>query len=193
MKRRDALKGIGLSIGYAVATPTIISILHSCQTDADKWVPSFFTVDEGLVLKTIVDLILPKTELTPGAIEVNVPEFLDLYALKVYDTDQQNIFKQGINAVINSFDRKVSEIKEEDYHELLTKYLKADKEAQNSFNINEKDKVVFNTLKKIRDTSVWAYKTSEEIGENVLAYDPVPGKYYCDDLDELTNGKAWSL
>lgn len=193
MKRRDALKGIGLSLGYAVATPTIISMLHSCKTDAKHWTPSLLTVDQGLVLKTIVDLILPKTELTPGALDVNVPEFLDIYALNVYDSDQQNQFKQGINEIIKSFNKKVSKIKEEDYHELLTKYLKADKETQISFNINEIDKVVFNSLKTIRDASVWAYKTSEEIGENILAYDPVPGKYYCGDLDELTNGKAWSL
>lgn len=193
MKRRDALKGIGLSIGYAVATPTIISMLHSCKTDADKWIPSFFTVDEGLVLKTIVDLILPKTELTPGALDVNVPEFLDNYTLKVYDTDQQNKFKHGINEVIKSFNKKVSKLNEEDYHNLLTKYLKADKETQNDFMGNQTDKIIFNTLKKIRETTVWAFKTSEEIGENVLAYDPVPGKYYCGDLDELTGGKAWSL
>ncbi|MEJ2163444.1 MAG: gluconate 2-dehydrogenase subunit 3 family protein, partial [Robiginitalea sp.] len=39
-----------------------------------------------------------------------------------------------------------------------------------------------------------AYKTTEYIGEEILAYLPVPGEYIgCGDLDELTGGKAWSL
>ena len=41
--------------------------------------------------------------------------------------------------------------------------------------------------------TISAYLTTEEIGENVLVYDPVPSQYYCGDLQELTGGKAWSL
>jgi len=41
--------------------------------------------------------------------------------------------------------------------------------------------------------TISAYKGSEYIGENVLAYLPVPGEYIaCDDLQTLTGGKAWS-
>ena len=46
----------------------------------------------------------------------------------------------------------------------------------------------------LRNSSVWAYKTSELIGETVLAYAPIPGKQQgCISLDEATGGKAWSL
>jgi len=46
----------------------------------------------------------------------------------------------------------------------------------------------------LRDNTVWAYKTTEEIGENVLAYDPIPGvQLGCVSLKEATGGKAWSL
>ena len=54
-------------------------------------------------------------------------------------------------------------------------------------------KLVFETLKGLRGRAVWAYKTSEKIGEDVLAYDPVPAEQKgCIPLSE-TNGKAWSL
>ena len=89
MNRRNALKGLGLSIGYTIATPTIISMLQSCKTEVDLWVPSFFTMDEGIVVKNLIDLILPKTQNTPGALEVNVPEFLDVYISKTYDDIKQ--------------------------------------------------------------------------------------------------------
>ncbi len=40
--------------------------------------------------------------------------------------------------------------------------------------------------------AIWAYFTSEEIGENVLSYDPIPGKYEpCKPLSEV--GNKWSL
>jgi hypothetical protein len=45
-----------------------------------------------------------------------------------------------------------------------------------------------------RDAVIKAYKTSEYIGEEVLAYLQIPGgNIGCGDLDELTGGRAWSL
>ena len=197
MKRRDALKGLGLSLGYVIATPTVVSMLQSCKTEANQWVPVFFTVDEGHVLKNLIDLILPKSELTPGALEVNVPEFLDLYAFKVYSEEQQNKYKKDIQGIINELlgsKRKVSKITTDDYDALLSKYLKADKETQASFKNSEKEKTVFEGLINLRNTSVWAYKTSELIGETVLAYAPIPGQQQgCISLEEATKGIAWSL
>ena len=48
-------------------------------------------------------------------------------------------------------------------------------------------------LNNLKWMTINAYKTSQEIGENVLVYDPVPGAYLCGDLQELTGGKSWSL
>ena len=46
----------------------------------------------------------------------------------------------------------------------------------------------------LRGMTIWGYKTSEYVGEEVLAYLPLPGKYVaCGDIDELSGGKAWSL
>ena len=197
MKRRDLIKGLGLSLGYVAATPTVFSLLQSCKTDADQWIPEFFTVEEGLVIKNLVDLILPKTEILPGALDVNVPEFLDLYAAKAYSPDHQIKLKRDIQEIINellSLQPKVSKLTKENYDNLLSKYLKADQVVQISFKNNQRENVVFSALKNLRNTTVWAYKTSELIGETVLAYAPIPGKQQgCISLDEATGGKAWSL
>ena len=49
-------------------------------------------------------------------------------------------------------------------------------------------------MANIMKERIWAYKKSELIGENILAYDPVPGiQKGCISLDEATDGKAWSL
>ena len=78
MKRREAIRNIGLTTGFVVATPSIFSLLQSCKTDVATWTPSFLTQEEGIMVKNIVDVILPKTEI-PSASELNVPEFIDKY------------------------------------------------------------------------------------------------------------------
>ncbi|MDA0950815.1 MAG: gluconate 2-dehydrogenase subunit 3 family protein, partial [Bacteroidetes bacterium] len=46
---------------------------------------------------------------------------------------------------------------------------------------------------QFRGMVIDAYKSSEYVGENVLAYLPVPGEYVaCDDLETLTGGVAWA-
>lgn len=197
MKRREALKNLGLSFGYVLATPVAISLLQSCKSDLNQWKPLFFSVEEGLVITNLIDLMLPKTALTPGALEVNVPEFLDLYASKVYTREQQDSYKKEIQTIINELPisgNNVSKLSTNDYDNLLSKYLNADAKTRRSFKNGKSTNVVFNSLLKLRNTSVWAYKTSELIGETVLAYDPIPGKQQgCISLDEATGGKAWSL
>jgi len=196
MKRRDVLKGLGLSLGYAVATPTIISLLQSCKTDVVSWTPKFLSMDEGIVLKNLIDLILPETFATPGALEVNVPEFLDVYFGKALDKESQKEYKDGIlaitDALLDSKDSSVSKLKTNDYDKILAKYLRASKEDKENF--SKKDKLIFEVLVELRDTSVWAYRTSQKIGEEVLVYDPIPGAQLgCISVKEATGGKRWSL
>ena len=46
----------------------------------------------------------------------------------------------------------------------------------------------------LRGMTIWGYKTSEYVGEEVLEYLPIPGEYIgCANLNEVTGGKAWSL
>ncbi|TXE06221.1 gluconate 2-dehydrogenase subunit 3 family protein [Seonamhaeicola algicola] len=198
MNRRNALKNIGLSLGYAAVAPSALSILQSCTSEIEVWTPKLLTVDQGFVLKNIIDLILPKTEASPGALEVNVPEFIDLLAFKSYNKKDQTKFIKEIDTFIlelapnKSDDFSISDIKTETYDALLAKYLKSKPETRKSFNKNES--IVFNGLKSIRSKAVWAFKNSELVGEKVLAYNPVPGPDKgCVDLQNTTKGKAWSL
>lgn len=195
MNRRQALKNISLTLGYTAVIPSAFSILQSCQTETKNWKPLFFNSDEAVIIQNLVDLILPTTKSSPGALDVNVPEFIDLYVLKVYDKDDREKYKVGLTSIINELDipsTGAKDLKKEDYDKLLIKYLKASKVKQQQYR-KSKDPV-FKALMNLRDQSIWAYKTSEEIGENVLAYDPIPSvQKGCIDLEEATGGKAWSL
>ncbi|MBJ6366648.1 gluconate 2-dehydrogenase subunit 3 family protein [Snuella sedimenti] len=204
MNRRDVLKNLGLSIGYAVATPSIISLLQSCKTEIDDWKPVFFSADESVIVRNLIDLILPTTSDSPGALDVNVPEFLDLYIYKTYNNKQQESYKEGLSYLLKALqvtDQGTDFLKTEDYDALLAKYLKADKTLQAKHKSHNKDTdgdnhdaMTFKALDKLRSVAVWSYKTSKEIGLNVLSYDPVPGSQKgCISVEEATGGKAWSL
>ncbi|MGC1631030.1 MAG: gluconate 2-dehydrogenase subunit 3 family protein [Gelidibacter sp.] len=201
MNRRDALKNLGLSLGYVIATPTILSMLQSCTATEDKWTPLFFSDKQAYVLENLVDLILPKTKGVPGALDVNVPQFIDLYTYKTATDEQKERYTTGLDAVIeelgipeelNPPNEKPFTLETEKFDAILSKYLRLTKEERLVY--AEQENLVFITLMKIRDQTIWAYKSSKEIGKNVLAYDPIPGQQKgCISVVKATGGKAWSL
>ncbi|NCP21561.1 MAG: hypothetical protein COS42_10750 [Flavobacteriales bacterium CG03_land_8_20_14_0_80_35_15] len=195
MERRDVLKGLGLSLGFVVVSPSLISLLQSCnRTPTLNWQPAFFDKNQIVVLTNLVDLILPKTADSPGALDVNVPQFIDAYAKEVANAEAQKNFTDGLTAILKELDKSVANLKTTDYDGLLKKYFKATAQAQEAFKNNPSEVLVLNSLTTLRSMSIWAYKTSEEVGEKVLAYNPIPGEYKgCLTLQEASGGKAWSL
>lgn len=198
INRRKALKNIGLSIGSLMATPMAMSLLQSCQKETTPWNPVFFSPDESIVIKNIVDLILPHTDDLPGAIDLNIHVFLDRFMAEIYTDEVKAETKEGMAAIMNTFnlseEKSVASLKEKDYDALLNKYLSVTQKEKKKLEEEETEKVILDTLYGIRDLTIWAYKNTEEIGENVLAYDPIPGvQIGCAPLEELTGGKAYTL
>lgn len=195
MNRRDALKSLGLSLGYVIATPTLVSMLQSCTAQPEKWVPIFFSTKQAYVLQNLVNLILPKTDGVLGALDVNVPKFIDMYTAKTATEEQKEIYRTGIDAIIEALGMPIEApytIETEIFDALLSKYLRLTKEERLVY-ITEEN-IIFETLTTIRDQAVWAYLSSKEIGMNVLAYDPIPGQQIgCLSVEKATGGKAWSL
>ena len=91
-----------------------------------------------------------------------------------------------------TFNKELDKGTPEEYDQILAKYLKTDKEQQKVYGkamgdyltalkenpsaTFDKDAQLFYLLSSIRGLTVWGWKTSEEIGKNVLWYDPVPGQ-----------------
>lgn len=198
MKRREALKNLGLATGFVVASPSIISLLQSCTAEAETWTPLFLSVEEGVVLTNLVDIILPKTEI-PSATEVNVPQFIDKYILEVMDDESQAQVKSAFGNIISvlkpNAEDKIGKVTQDNYKALLDNHmlLKDEVDSEREANPEAKDMTKSEFLNNVKWMTINAYKTSQEIGENVLAYDPVPGAYFCGDLQEITGGKSWSL
>jgi DNA replication initiation complex subunit (GINS family) len=215
MDRRRVLKNMGLSLGYIVATPTLLGIVQSCKSEpAITWTPEFLTKDQGAVLTKLVDIILPKTD-TPSASEVQADIFIDKFAKDVMETEQQEFFKMSMGkfmdkALADSGSETIADLTAEDLEPVLSSALKYSKDDQTKMfeSITTYNEALANgetaTLddetsrfafaNNLRGMTIWGYKASEYVGEEVLAYLPVPGEYIaCEDVNELTQGKAWSL
>lgn len=198
MKRRDALKNIGLAAGFAVVAPSFLSLIQSCSK-AELWVPSFLNSEEQTFLINIVDIILPKTEDTPSATEVKVPQFIDKYINEVLEIEDQEITKQAFTnaiAILNPDENtSIGDVNKEKYIALLDKYLLLEDEIDEERVANPEGELMTTSefLGQIKWLTINAYTNSENVGENILIYDPVPTEYYCGDLQELTGGKSYSL
>lgn len=216
MDRRVALKNMGLVLGYTVATPTILGIIQSCKDEKSvSWTPDFFTEDEGNVLRHLVDIILPKTD-TPSATDVNVHMFLDKFANEVMEKEQQDFIKMSMGkfidkALSDSGKKNTGKLAPDDLEPVLAGSLKITKEEQEAYfelieayNLSieeggtaslDDSAARFAFAYNLRENAIYAYKTSEYVGEKVLAYLPVPGPEFiaCGDLQELTGGVAWSI
>ncbi|SDR88054.1 gluconate 2-dehydrogenase subunit 3 family protein [Gramella sp. MAR_2010_147] len=214
MKRRQALKNIGLGAGIFIVGPSTLGLLQSCKNEPEyDWQPTFLSASHGFALKKILDIILPSTD-TPGASDLNIAQFIDSYMDQVADENRRMRFERSAGAFSRAFkaeyDKDQEEGKPEDFENLIKKYLKAtpaEKEEYAKRNTETQDAQKqepeiqldpdagsYAYLTTVRDMGIWAWKNSEEVGENVLWYDPIPGEYIpCGPVSELGGGKAMSL
>lgn len=197
MDRRKALKSAGMLAGASLAMPSLLSLLQACKdTPRLAWQPLFFTEPEARLVGALADAILPRTK-TPGALDAKVDLFIDTLVAKAYPPQGQESFR----AELARFDADCqavhgvgfADLDAEGKREVLEK---AEQEA-GTFNrgvwgtaVGEQKPVKF--YRSFKSLAIWAYFGSEEIGENVLSYDPIPGAYRgCIALADV--GNRWSL
>ena len=214
MNRRKALKNIGMGFGAITATPTVVGLFQSCQTAGPNWTPLHFTKDQFGVVSKLMDIIIPTTDI-PGAIELKLPEFLDGYVDAIINTKGQESLILGLNQYIaialeEKGDDDAGDLTSEELEVELSKYLRGEESQQKNWSKSAsaykaavqkdsaasipKEAMAYEFSVQLRAIAITAFKTNEYIGENVLAYVPIPGQQKgCVDLMEATGGKAYSL
>ena len=201
MDRRAILKYTAYVTGYAITAPLTSAFLSGCKAEpaAPDYIPVFLSEETYLNLKAVVDTMLPKTD-TPGALEVGVPEFIDLVLDKyTEDEDRQKMlggFQSWLSSVQGPESTPYYNLAAEDQLQLLNVL---DKEAIATAESLEEQDLDAEELEErqpwwldLKSLAINSYFASEHVGTQVLAYDPVPGPYQgCIPLSDV--GKAWSL
>lgn len=206
MDRRQALKNIGLTTGFVIASPALFNFLQSCTAEETGWQPIFMDKDEAMIVKNLADTFIPKTEGEPSASEVNVVQFIDSYWNEVSTVKYQGKVKTVLASLKaqmqGEYNEDLSKVTPDNYKHLLDTYMNHPKDdprdapgINNEWELYEDDTPI--TLSKflngLKFMTINAFLNSQKVGEEVLAYDPVPGVYICDDLEKLTGGKQYSL
>ncbi len=207
MKRRDVIKGLGLTFGYAVAAPSVLGMLESCSGKELVWESVFLNDKEKHYTKHLVDIILPVTD-TPGGLEVNLPQFIDMMIQDMFKPDEKELFRDGSDIFSQRFqDKFKKEIgfsnRDEmaqifaDYFNLVTedqsKVLQRQEMRLSDISESEIDDYkMYYCLIQVRKLSLFGFFTSEKIGKEVLSFDPIPGRYDpCIPVSEV--GNAWTI
>lgn len=168
MDRREAIRRTSLLLGGALSSSAIAGVLSGCQaTAAVDWTPVFLDQEQAQILEKLANCILPATE-TPGALEVGVPAFIDLMLKEAHNSEEQHRFTKGLSSLSESsqaaYNKPFSSCSVEEQTAILTA-LENENTPGPSF------------IRMAKELTLLGYFTSEAIMNNVLNYNPVPGKY----------------
>ena len=185
MNRRTILKYTALATGAAVSGPLMSVILSGCQPDvADNYQPKFFNENEMSQLRSLIDVILPKTD-SPSASEVGVHRIMDSMVGEVYTATEQADFRKGFTALTEHLTTTDFQNKKAAEQVQLLQTLDASKD--------ENLKTVRDAYLDVKQQTIAYFLSNEEIGKNYLNYLPVPGKYEACISVEEAGGKLWAI
>ena len=197
MNRRNALRNTGLLLGVTVSSATMSVLFKSCQEQQRlEWKPQFFNSEQASTVSAITEIILPRTD-TPGALDLKVDMFVDLMCKKALSQEDQQHILDGYDRFVKTtqdmFEKDFTSLNEKNQAQVVDKVAS----ETNKFNLSIWGSTIgtqppIDFLRRIKQFSLLGYYSSDEIGKNVLNYDPIPGEFNgCIPVDVV--GNAWTL
>ena len=179
--RREAIRRAALVAGVALAPEWLMAVGQAARPAAQG---SHLTPPQAAIANAVADRILPRTD-TPGAADVGVPAFIDLLYGEFMTPAERTMLTDGLDAV---------EAAAKAAHGGPFSTLAADRQdavLRNIARAEEGKEAGFFRL--IRSATVLGYFTSEQVGRNVLHYDPVPGRFdACVPIDQVGR-RNWTV
>lgn len=206
MDRRTALRNISVGLSGVASTPVLLSLLASSTANAATWKAESFSPELQHIVTRLVDVILPGSS-TPGALDVNVPQFIDKLYTHIFSSTDQQTFSRGATVFAKKFEqvfrRQAIDGGVDEFQQLLEGYFDLSQQEQNKI-FAEQDRslgdidpankdtyLIYKFLLSVRQNTLFGYFTSEKVGKEVLNYDPIPDRYDgCIPLADI--GNAWT-
>jgi len=182
MDRRKAIKNTALFVGATLSSSTLATMLQSCQgQDRLSWTPLFFNEEQAQIVSEITEMILPRTE-TPGAKDLKVDIFVDLMFKETLSPSDQEHVLVGYEKFSATCDELYGKSFLQMNNEQRAQILKKVGEETNTFvpsvwGSKLEPQPPLDFYRRVKQFTLTGYFTSEEIGKNVLRYDPIPGDF----------------
>ena len=166
MNRRNLIKGMGVVALYS-SFPTVLSeFFSSCNSEDKKLRAAFFSDTEFDLLEQVCDIILPRTS-TAGALDIQVPYFIDMVVKDCMSKEDQQLIKKGLQDLNKNSNKPFSSLTDVERKQLIRT---TDEIAFK----DDPDKAWFRIIKKL---VLIGYFTSQEGMTKALRYVKVPGDY----------------
>jgi gluconate 2-dehydrogenase gamma chain len=179
ISRREAIRRAALLAGVALS-PEWLSFVGCAPAPGAK---TYLTAAQGPLVSAAAERILPRTD-TAGAIDVGVPAFIDRFYGEFMSPAERQLLVSALDEIESaaktahgtSFTALTAAQQDAVLRSVAT--------AQQG-----RDPSSFGMLKSM---TVLGYFTSEQVGKNVLHYDPVPGTYDgCLPIDQVGR-RSWT-
>ncbi len=196
MDRREVIKRMALSMGYTLSAPAILSILNSCESAPELgWQPIVFSPAQAVSLDALTEAILPKTS-TPGAKDMKVAQTIDAFISVVFSPADKDMFKTELDEFLKECEstqgKAFEKCSAEEQVAFLSKYDTPESYGISVWGTDMAKKPVNSIFKKVKAMTVSSYFNTEELGERILRYESIPGRYNaCVPYEK--GMKVWSL
>ena len=198
LTRREILQRASLVLGYAVSGSTAAAVLSGCRFDPSfDWTPRLLSEQQVSTVRMMADHLLPATS-TPGAADLQVERFMDLVLRDFTGAADQSTFLTGLTAFETTcqtlFGRSFAALTTEERDQIFTQYEARSPPLAATVWGGQLAAVVEppSFYRMFKQMAMTGYFASQRIGEEGLAYDPIPGAFEpC--IPMASVGKAWSL
>jgi hypothetical protein len=175
MDRREVLKSVGLIVGGSIVGAE--AFLTGCS---NKKQDGFLSIDQMRILEEIAEVILPKTEGSPGAKDATVGQFMNNIVTDFYTNAEQQVFARAILSLEKSeFSAMSSEDKIQYVKQLEIEVKKKPKEVYKieKENMEQEKFETIHPYLMIKQLTIWGYLASEIVANNNFNFLPIPGHY----------------
>lgn len=212
MKRRELLRNVAYTAGFAVSAPVLSAFFTSCESDPDMkdtgYAPAFFSAAEYAYITKMADTMLPSDD-TVGAVEAGVPQMIDKMVGEVYGEEGQKKTRAGLKLLMDKMDadnpggfaqtendKALAYLQDQDLHykTFKSETTMSGEDVPTEVAVESDEASAKDAYFTLKSMIISSFFNTERAATELLAYDPVPGEYIpCGDLQELTGGKAWAI
>lgn len=160
------------------------------------------------IIKKYLYFVIESSTETPGGLDVNLPQFIDMMSQDMFPPEEKNMFKEGSEIFSVRFKEKfgndISASSRDEIARLFAVYFDLKDEEQGKIRYLQSKSIeevpseeldnfkMYKFLFNIRSLALLGYFTSEKVGKEVLNFDPIPGRYVpCVPVSEI--GNAWTI
>jgi hypothetical protein len=184
IRRAALLAGVALSPAWLVAVDSAFAEAPAGQQASQAAQGPRLAPAQAAIAGAVADRILPRTD-TPGAADVGVPAFIDLLYGEYMTPAERKMLTDGLDnvdaAAKAAHGGSFTTLTADRQDALLRSIARAEEGKDEGF------------FRLIRSATILGYFTSEQVGRNVLHYDPVPGRYdACVPIDQVGR-RNWTV